>query len=408
MHDIAPQSQLKSASAKESINIEIEYLRAVAILLVVVLHSHALLINPFKTHVSAFILQFVGAWTGVDLFFCISGYVISRSFQPFFDRHRTDDRWLTAACAFWVRRIFRLVPSAWLWLFIGVACSWLFDPSSWFMTFDSNLRSAPLVMLNVANIAAGLNMLAGNGVYWTLALEDQFYLLFPLFLLFFRGRWRWGVLLALIVVQALPSREMHAHPFLWHIRADALMWGCLIYQFSKSAEYWRWEPTILRSKSLALLSNSAIVFVLSIMQILPIYHQPTFRDFRVESVVALASAAFVFLASFDRGYVLPLPNICRTTLAWIGSRSYALYLIHIPLYGVIREVWLRYAGEGHSDWAYDAYCIVLIMALLPVLAELNFRYVETPLRRKGKRIARRMMDGPQIESRLVPNTAATD
>ena len=94
-----------SATGRHAINLEIEYLRAIAVLLVV--FAHADVIFPRSG---------IGQWTGVDLFFCISGYVITRSFERYFDDAIAEGRWWAAARAFWVRRIFRLAPSAWLWL----------------------------------------------------------------------------------------------------------------------------------------------------------------------------------------------------------------------------------------------------------------------------------------------------
>jgi peptidoglycan/LPS O-acetylase OafA/YrhL len=379
------------AEGKTGINIEIECLRAVAILLVILLHAHALFAN--SSHTVSFIFQFVGTWTGVDLFFCISGFVISRSFQAFFDFHRREGQWWAATRAFWVRRIFRLTPTLWVWLFIGVFCSWAFNSSNWSGTFAGNLQSVPYVLLNVANFAYATGHLSGNGVYWSLALEDQFYLVFPFFLFFIPSSWRWKALLFLIIFQIIPERSFERHPLLWCTRIDALMWGCIIYQFSLSNTYWKFEPKFLHNKLIALVANGILVVILTIIPVLRRFHQPTFLELRVESIAALASGALVFLASFERGYVLPLER-AKAVLAWIGSRSYGIYLIHIPLYDVIRETWLyssQMAGVNLPDAIYNAYCAVMILVLLPILAELNFRFVETPLRRTGKQLAQRIM-----------------
>jgi peptidoglycan/LPS O-acetylase OafA/YrhL len=118
-------------SVKLGINLEIEYLRAIAVLLVVLAHADAM-----------FPSSGLGQWTGLDLFFCISGYVISRAFEPFFDKHIAEGRWSAAARAFWVRRIIRLAPSAWLWLSVMVFCSWTFNRSGQFATLTESLKAA--------------------------------------------------------------------------------------------------------------------------------------------------------------------------------------------------------------------------------------------------------------------------
>jgi peptidoglycan/LPS O-acetylase OafA/YrhL len=376
-------SMSRSSAHLNTINLEIEYLRAVAILLVVVLHASPFLkVGP---------LQYVGAHTGVDLFFCISGYVIYRSFQPFLDQHRNDGRWWPAIRAFWVRRIFRLVPSAWLWLTISVACSWAFNSTGWFYDFLGALRSTIYIVTNVTNFAYANGSLGGNAQYWSLALEDQFYFLFPFFLLFTRGSLRWMILMALIFIQVWPNRLLTVNPYLWATRLDALMYGCLIAQFSRSAIYWKLEPKIFRHRAVALSTNGILIFLLIAVPHLP-YFIP---NFRVESTVALVSAGLVYLASFDRGYVLPVPRVLQSTLAWIGSRSYGIYLIHIPLFGFIQDMGFRFSQfidqSASEEWYRVIYGLAAIV-VLPILAELNFRFVETPLRRKGKQIAKQIMD----------------
>ena len=350
-----------------------------AILLVVLLHA-----APFLEIKS---LNYIGSDTGVDLFFCISGFVIYRSFQPFLDQSRKDGLWWPAVCAFWVRRIFRLAPSAWLWLLVSIVCSFAFNQTGWFYDFNGNLKSAIFVVTNLANFAFANGSLGGNAQYWSLALEDQFYLFFPFFLFLFRGQSRRIVLVVLVVLQAFPNRSLQADPYLWATRLDSLMLGCLIAQFVGSKAYWSCEPKFLRRAIFALALNAVLIFLL-----ISVPHLPHFLpNFRVESTIALVSAILVFLASFDSGYVLPVSKPLKSVLAWIGSRSYGIYLIHIPLYGVAKEIWFRYS-QDHVLTAAHALVLALMVALvIPILAELNFRFLENPLRRKGKQLARRIM-----------------
>jgi peptidoglycan/LPS O-acetylase OafA/YrhL len=366
------------------INLEIEYLRAVAIIMVCLQHAAQFL--AWKP------ISYFGGGTGVDLFFCISGFVISQSFQPFFDQHRRDGQFWRAVRAFWVRRIFRLVPSAWLWLLIAIGCSWVFNHTGWFYSFEGTLKSAIFIMTNTTNFAFASGTLGGNAQYWSLALEDQFYLVFPFFLFFFRGRWRPLTLLALILVQAFPERSLAEHPYLWNTRCDALMWGCLISQFCGSAPYCKWEPKFCRRRILALSINAALIFLL--INLPHAYH--VVPHFRAESSVAVVSAGLVFLASYDAGYVLPVSRPLRVALAWIGSRSYGIYLIHIPVYGFIQDMgfraWHIVPEHAAEPWYRFIYALAALI-LVPICAELNFRFVETPLRRKGKQFAQRIMAG---------------
>jgi peptidoglycan/LPS O-acetylase OafA/YrhL len=379
-------------AVKPAINLEIEYLRAVAVLLVVLVHAPVLF--PGLS---------LGQWTGVDLFFCISGYVISRSFQQSFNRAIEDGRWSSAALAFWVRRFFRLTPSAWLWLAINVFGAWAYNSSGSFLgTPEQNVRDALYFVGFIANFALASGAMHSNRFFWSLTLEDQFYLMFPFFLLLFRGHWRWVALLVLILLQAIPDRSLRSEEYpnyLWVTRLDALMWGCLIHQFSRSQAYAWFEPKILRYRPLAFVVSGALIYCLIEIP------KDTFLSYlgdRRESQIALVSAGLVFLASFDRGYALPLPAFLKQVFAWIGSRSYAIYLIHIPLFGILGETWFRYSflfGDHPPDRRY--FYALAFPLLLVAFAELNFRFVEAPLRHKGVALAKRIRDRPKSASRTV-------
>jgi peptidoglycan/LPS O-acetylase OafA/YrhL len=112
---------------------------------------------------------------------------------------------------------------------------------------------------------------------------------------------------------------------------------------------------------------------------------------KVVSIVAVLSAVLVFTASFQRGYVFPLPEVFRSVLLWIGSRSFAIYLIHIPAITLTHEIWFRINPASHTDHSYGWIMLATWLAMVTVLSELNFRLVETPLRRRGARIADRIM-----------------
>jgi peptidoglycan/LPS O-acetylase OafA/YrhL len=89
---------------------------------------------------------------------------------------------------------------------------------------------------------------------------------------------------------------------------------------------------------------------------------------------------------------LPLPGFLKDVFGWTGERSYAIYLIHIPLMGFLGETWFRFSylmGEHPPDKRY--FYAIAFPLMLGILAELNFRMVENPLRRKGAELAKRIV-----------------
>jgi peptidoglycan/LPS O-acetylase OafA/YrhL len=88
----------------------------------------------------------------------------------------------------------------------------------------------------------------------------------------------------------------------------------------------------------------------------------------------------------------------RSFLIWIGARSYAIYLIHNFVFWTLRELFTRhYPNEALANYSLQLGLLALLLTLL--LSDLNFRFIETPLRRKGARVAQNIRQ--PIESCFV-------
>lgn len=362
-------------------NIEIEYLRGIAVIMAALSHLPVLL--PFHSNDLMHIFSVYIPWTGVDLFFCISGYVVSMSFVGFLDKHKAEGNfWLAAQC-FWIRRIFRLLPSAWTWMIIGILLALFFNSTGTFNTLHQNTRSITAILTfsgNFANLFGRL--LTPNDIYWSLALEEQFYLLFPLFLLITPIDWRWRILLALISLQFFIDRNPFDTPFTgmaWAVRLDAMMWGVLIFLFSKSRQYRLFEPVFLKQSRLRSLSLNVLLFYLLGAIPTQLIAMPI-----AVGLIAIVSAILVLMSSYQAKYICDIP-FASGLLQWIGTRSYAIYLAHMPSYRISYEAWTRYAKSiNHPlDSTYTPWMILTAFLLIAVLAELNFRLLENPLRQFG-------------------------
>lgn len=371
-------------------NIEIEYLRAVAIGLTLLCHLPVLL--PFHQDYFNFLFSLYMPWSGVDLFFCISGYVVSRAYVEFFDERREKgDVWL-AIQSFWVRRIYRLLPTAWLWILIPLLLSVFFNETGVFGTWYENLRSFTAVAAFSGNLANQYGMTLGpNSVYWSLALEEQFYFIFPIFILLVpSNRWRLALLALCIAAQFPLDRNMFGpNGVLASFRLDAMMWGVLIFMFSRSRIYRQYEPTFLRGAPVKVfLLNILFIYMLG-----AIPGQMIATPIAV-GLIAIVSALLVCLASFNGGYISSLPGLSGF-LQWMGSRSYAIYVIHMPAYRASVEIWTRFAtaqGVGFNG-GLTAELLLTAALLVVVFSEMNYRFIELPLRNYGAEVARRRLSG---------------
>lgn len=104
-------------------------------------------------------------------------------------------------------------------------------------------------------------------------------------------------------------------------------------------------------------------------------------------VVALVSGSLVYVGSLDSGYLMA-PGAVRSVLDWIGTRSFAIYLTHVPVYAFVLELYARVRPQG-SFASVAGKLIFVAVALLgiAVLSDWNYRTIEVPLRRYGKAIA---------------------
>lgn len=378
---------------------DIELLRALAVVSVVVHHAHGNLFHWPTPLFDAFFRRFE-LWWGVDLFFAISGFVIARDLIPRLQGCNGVAEFWRNSVQFWVRRAFRLLPSAWLWLLLMlVACRFL-NESGAFGTLSANLAATLAGILQYANFRFADSFFryeyGVSFVYWSLSLEEQFYLLLPL-LIFVSRRFLPWILVGVIAAQFFVWRT----PLLMVLRTDALAWGVLLALASHKAFYVCLEPTwLLRWRPLGLILAALLVLGLTRVST----EQHLWSVWRI-GVIALFSAALVWLASYDRGY-LTLPAPLQRLGLWLGSRSYGIYLIHIPAFFLTREIAFRLYGDSALDGTHTLLFLVLAICTIVLCSEANYRYVELPLRARGTAIARRFSTEAPPTAGDIRNEAA--
>jgi len=384
-------------------NTDVEVLRAVAILYTLAAHwGHGWLgaLGP----VGKTIQSWTAFATGVDLFFCISGFVIADSLlrqpMPAF----TGAGFKAWVSAFWIRRAFRLLPSAWFWIAATVlAVVFYLDDSPERTLVDRTLIDAGYAMLNVINLhyvsCVPAETCGALGVYWSLSLEEQFYLILPTLLFLVRSRAAIVLLLAALCVVQLATPRINGFlpdgSALWFIRTDAIILGVLIAFWRQTDSYASWNPQALSKRALG--TGAALVALGG----LAVVTSPRLDAGWGTGAAALCSAVLVWIASYDRDYLMA-PGRLKRLMLWFGARSYALYLIHMLVLAICYEFARRALGKPLTQVspAYGVAMLAATAALTFAAAEFNYRYIESPLRARGRRIAAR------VEARTRSGTRA--
>ncbi|SLN10738.1 acyltransferase family protein [Ruegeria meonggei] len=288
-----------------------------------------------------------GGFLGVDVFFVISGYLITRLIIQ--EKGRTGT---FSYRRFYIRRFRRLLPAA---LFLIGLCFLVFYPVLGTANLSSFLRSIPLSILSLANIgfyrevgyfdtAAEFKPLLHM---WSLSVEEQFYLIWPTVLLavLWVRRFGTGVLIALFVVgvlvaQITVNKDPSAAYFLLPARAFELLAGALLAAFlAPLSPYAR--PSTLSEKTRGYLALAGIVMIGLSFALMT-------EESRLPGLLSLVPVlgtvlVIAFGASGVVGKVLSLRPV-----VWIGLISYSLYLFHWPVqvYFAYRmpiepSIWLR-------------------------------------------------------------------
>ncbi|HKC13708.1 MAG TPA: acyltransferase family protein [Vicinamibacteria bacterium] len=312
--------------AVEDYRPSLDGVRAVAILMVIAYHDRTL----------------KGGFLGVDVFFVLSGFLITSILLREWGSTGTIQ-----LPRFYVRRFLRLAPALCLFVLAAWAMTHWIKPG---LADQLRGRWAALALLYVSNLAIAYGReypLGEVSICWSLALEEQFYLLWPLSLrTLLRRRLAprtVAVLLAVLVGGALALRYLllarhPGDPGLWlrvyfgpDTRGDGLLMGCLLALVFH-------RPPTGRLASVTVLGGLAGAGVLAYLA-----SSREIADFVAHPVlfsVSAASAVLVLLGALTPGVLkraLELP-----LLVWIGQLSYSLYLWHaLSIDLLVREGPLR-------------------------------------------------------------------
>jgi peptidoglycan/LPS O-acetylase OafA/YrhL len=330
--------------AERNIRLDVQGLRAVAVLAVVLYHANSAWLKA--------------GYVGVDVFFVISGFIITALL--------TERGGRIDLAAFYVSRVKRILPAYFVMLaLVTLVSSILFIPDD-FTFFFASLKSSALFTSN--------QYFASFGSYfapradelpllhtWSLAIEMQFYLFFPVLVLCLPQRWRLAAFAVLAVGlfgwsgYRMLGQSQDGLYFALTARVPEFMVGAVVALLMRQRELHAVLSGFLGGLGAALLAWAFLAI-----------DKQAFPGFW--SILPCVGAGLLIAAR--RGPVSTL--LSTAPMVWVGGISYSLYLWHWPVLAFIRYYTGQY--ELTAPW------LLAFVFSSVLLAWLSYRFVETPVR----------------------------
>lgn len=339
---------------------EVDGLRAVAVIPVILFHAGLPL--------------FSGGFVGVDVFFVISGYLITSIILA--EIARND----FSLIRFYERRARRILPALFAVMLVSVICSWFILLPSDMLDFSQSLIAVSIFSSNILffletsywDTASELKPLLHT---WSLAVEEQYYLIFPIFLMLAYGfgkRWLLSILVIISIVslciahfgsQSYPDAAFYLLPTrFWELALGAFL-AFIPTNYDQHQErvsnVRKWLTELLGLLGLILIIYSCVAFD---------DHTPFPSLYTlVPTIGALLIIAFAS-ANTIVGRLLSLK-----LFVGIGLISYSLYLWHQPVLAFARHV---------SFPEPDPLTLCVLILVIFILSILSWQFIEKPFRDK--------------------------
>jgi peptidoglycan/LPS O-acetylase OafA/YrhL len=324
-----------------------------------------------------------GGYIGVDIFFVISGFLITSLLID--EKRRTG---AIALRSFWARRARRLLPALALLVLVSSSLA-LAIGGDVLVSIGRQLLGAATFSYNWLAIAAGSSYFeAGTPELfrnlWSLAVEEQFYLLWPLLVIALlamtKRRWMTPPVIAIAIASAAAMVALSfggAEPTRLYYGTDTHAFGLAI----GAAIAIVGVPAVTSRAARVAVSATGLVAVAGLVAIALVLVDGSDLVFRGGLVVvALLSGIAVATAASPESWFGRALDL--QPLRWVGQRSYGIYLWHWPAFVLLSAAM---PGWTNGELAVGLGGLALVGTL--VAATLSYRFVEQPIRRFGYRAA---------------------
>jgi len=368
-------TQIASNLTENKRILQLDGLRGIAILIVILFHylnnqyiatgaAHLNGVEKFFKKITSL------GWSGVNLFFILSGYLIGSILL----KYRTSPNYLKV---FYTRRFFRIVPIYYFLLivFIVLTHSRIYDPNAYIFEKPIPLGHYFLFVQNFYMSFHGHFGPEALTPTWSLAVEEQFYLIMPLVVYFLKNKsLKYFIIFGLILgpISRYFSANWYAEYTLLSSRIDSPLLGFLL-------AYWLQNESsvIFLRKNIFFIKITAMILV----AICTFLYSFTPIGFMNQTIIGIIFAVIVLSAlQLKKGFFYKI--LTWKPLLQLGKYSYCIYLFHLLVNGVLHLVILgQQTPKLDSSLAY----LVTALALFSTygFAVLSYRFFEGPLIKLG-------------------------
>ena len=355
---------------------DIQVLRGLAVLAVVLFHANE--------------KYFPLGYLGVDVFFVISGFVVTPLIVRIFtEAGRTRRRRFNNLLLFYRRRFFRLAPALALTLIISSVVMFFLDATNYHQRFARQGIATLLLLGNVGAYRYSGDYFAPNPNplihTWSLSVEEQIYLFLPLVLMVvFLGRsyHRKIATWVFLVITIFSLTSFFLPSMMQPIYSRAGIDAASLFSFySPTDRVWQFA---LGGGAAFLLDSNKITQLTITKPIECILSGGMFSILFLTIPLSLKTSSLI-ASMFALSLILfrsleVLPNFLTDIFEWVGDRSYSIYLVHMPLLYIAR--FSRVTAIGNSDSRLFQSLIAVAASI--VLGSISYSKIENRFRETGK------------------------
>ena len=352
--------KLSNKTNKINYRPEIDSLRAISVIAVIIYHAQINFLGyPLLP----------GGYLGVDIFFLLSGYLITSIILNDLKQNKFSFTF------FYIRRARRILPALFFLLLCILPLAWIFLQPAALIDFVNSILFSLGFSSNFYFYYTGLEYGAISGLLkpllhtWSLAVEEQFYILYPIFLvtIFFFHKKLINILVIVLFFFSLLFAEFFSkiNPDLNFYILPSRVWeilaGSLIVLFEKK---YKTNPTKFQSNLLSFIG--LILILISFVKIHEVSPTPT-----VKNLIPIIGTSLIIIFFNKNSFIAYI--LTNKILVSIGIISYSLYLWHFPIFSFTRQA--RLATDS-SDY-------ILVAILIFLISIFSYHIIEKPFRKKN-------------------------